>query len=185
MIEYHGYEILKKHLFDGCSIVELGNQIMNLAECQGTPAKDFIPCGSHTSIDQNGLNGALKLSLCEPINLNFKADIVTDFGTTEHVEDLFECLSNVFEFCKAGGVMIHKNPKTGNFPNHGFHFFTVEFWQEYANLCGLKIELIEEHAIYHNTVDGWEVIAVLRKTKRSKKITKEVFETIKHLVKNV
>lgn len=181
MIEYYGYELLKPYLIEGKVMIELGNQIMNLEDNQGESAKDFFTRKYgivHTSIDQNGKDGALAHDLSKPVDIGFKADIVTDFGTSEHVTDLYQCLCNVFNFCKAEGNIIHKNPKTGNFPNHGFHYFTVEFWQQYAELTGLKIVGLEEHPIYHNTKDGWEIICVLRKTKRSKISTEEEFKKL-------
>lgn len=183
MIEFHGNELVKKYSKEGCTMLELGNQIMNLAECQGMPAKIYYSrLGyKHTSADINGRDGALELDLCEPQELG-KFEFITDFGTTEHVNDLFACLKNVFNACENGGIMLHKNPKTGNFPKHGNHYFTVDFWKEYAYAANLEVIEIYEHPIYHNTKDGWGVIAILRKLYESKFPTKAKINKLKELV---
>jgi hypothetical protein len=169
MIEHKGMQIMSGlSILKGYSMLELGNQIMNLENVQDISAKEYLSKLfqiEHTSIDINGKDGALNYDLCKPFDLGKKFDIVTDFGTIEHTKKLYPVLKNVHNHCKVGGVMIHKNPKTGNFPEHGNHFFTVDFWKEYAKVTGCEVITIEEYAIYHNTIDGWEVIAVIRKKK--------------------
>lgn len=184
MIEHHGHNLILKYAFEGCSILELGNQIMNLENVQDISAKNYYSdLGyDHTSVDQNGKDGVVTVDLSKPIEWLGAFDLITDMGTTEHVSDVYECLANVLHHCKDGTVIIHKNPKTGNFPMHGFHFFTLEFWKAYAQLCKLEIEELYEHAIYHNTKDGYECIAVLRVTENSFLPTKEQFSQIKSLI---
>jgi hypothetical protein len=185
MIENKADELIRKYAPCGGSIMELGNQIMNLQFCQDVSAKDFYTGKgfTHTSIDQNGKDGALLMDLSKPVDYKGENDLVTDIGTSEHVSDIYNCLLNVFNFCKVGGTIIHKNPKTGNFPGHGYHFFTLDFWRAYAELT--KMETIElfEYAIYHNTKDGWETIAVLKKTDKSEAPTEKEFNKIlKHVL---
>lgn len=185
MIEQHGHDIILKHTPKGGSMLELGDQVMNLQFVQGVSAKDyFTGLGySHTSIDLNGKNGALVMDLSKPIKKLGEFDIITDIGCSEHVDNLFECLVNVFNNLKVGGVEYHKNPKTGNFPFHGYHYFTVEFWRKYAIECGLDVIDLYEYPIYHNTVDGYEINAVLRKVEGSKVLTKEGWDRIKGYLK--
>lgn len=163
MIEFHGYSLLKAYLKKDSNILELGNQVMNLAECQGVSAKKYFTDKGHrhTSIDINGKDGALKLDLTKSLDLMEEFDIVTDFGTIEHTGNLYPVLKNIFKHCKKGGIMLHKNPKTGNFPLHGNFYFTITFWAELAKVMDYKIHELYEHPIYHNITDGWEVIAVM------------------------
>jgi hypothetical protein len=186
MIEFHGHNLLIKYAPEDGSILELGNQIMNLENIQGISAKEYYTkLGfEHVSLDQNGKDGAVKVDLSSPLKWHHGYfDIITDFGTSEHVSDLYECLSNVLRHAESGTIIIHKNPKTGNFPMHGNHFFTLEFWKEYASICNLFIEELYEHAIYHNTIDGYECIAIFKFTDVSTIITKEEFDTISYLIK--
>lgn len=180
MIEYLADKLLIKYCPSNGSILELGNQIMDLENVQGISAKKYYSDKGyqHTSIDINGKDGALKLDLSKPIKENLGTfDLVMDAGTTEHVSDLYECLANVFKF--AGNIIIHKNPRTGSFNDgyhEGAHHFTIHFWREYANLTNLEILELFEYPIYHNIVDGWEVVAVIKKKEESKMITKKEFE---------
>lgn len=185
MIEHHGHNLILKYAFEGCSILELGNQIMNLENVQGVSAKEYYSNlgHAHTSVDQNGKDGAIKVDLSRPIKPLGHFDLITDMGTTEHVKDAYACLENVLMHCKPGTIIIHKNPKTGNFPLHGFHFFTLEFWKEYASLCKMDIEELYEHAIYHNTTDGHECIAILKFTDKSIVPTRKEFNSIINLIK--
>lgn len=186
MIEHHGHNLILKYTPEGGSILELGNQIMNLENVQEISAKEYYTkLGyEHTSIDLNGKDGALPLNLSEPMDMDLEDfDIITDMGTSEHVEDIYRCLINVYNCCQEDTIIIHKNPKTGNFPMHGNHFFTIDFWKAYADLCRFKIIEIYEHAIYHNNIDGWECIAILQFTDKTDSISMEKFNTIKHLIK--
>jgi len=185
MIEFHGHNLLMKYAKEGCSILELGNQEMNLAESQSIFAKEYYSnLGyEHTSVDQNGRNGAIEVDLGKPISFIGKFDIITDFGTTEHVYNAYECLANVVKHTKDGTIIIHKNPKTKNFPGHGNHYFTLKFWEAWAELCKLEVLELYEHPIYHNTIDGWECIAVLKANKETIVPSASEFEKIKKLLK--
>lgn len=180
MIENKADELLIKYAPKGGSIMELGNQIMNLQFFQEVSAKNYYSGRGykHTSVDLNSQDGALPFDLSKPIDHKEQYDLVTDFGTTEHVTDLYNCLLNVFNFCKEDGIIIHKNPKTGNFPKHGHHFFTMEFWQRYTEVCKMEVIELFEYPIYHNRKDGWEIIAVIRKNYESQPATPKEFENL-------
>jgi hypothetical protein len=178
MIENKADELIIKYATKNGSIMELGNQIMNLQFFQDISAKNYYSGKGfkHTSIDQNGMDGALALDLSKPIDHKEQYDLVTDIGTMEHVAGIYHGLLNVFNFCKEDGIMIHKNPKQGNFPGHGYHYFTIDFWKEYVSLTKMEVLELFEYPIYHNRKDGWEIIAVLKKIKDSKSLSPKEFE---------
>ena len=187
MIEFYG-DILFKDMVakigNPCEVLELGNQIMDLQGNQGISSKEWYTKQlgiMHTSIDINGLNGALKLDLCKAIDLKKQFDLITDFGTIEHTENLYPVFKNIFKHCKVEGYMLHKNPKTGHFPfgqGHNCNFwFSVDFWRELANSTGAEILKLEEYPIYHNPVSGMEVICILQK-KKEKFISEEKFNKL-------
>lgn len=201
MIEHHGNELLKTILDriekeqnkqkKDIKILELGNQFMNLQDCQNVTAKEYFTDKGyrHTSWDINGLDGAIQIDLrselLHPENEKYKNDVVTDFGTLEHLtHGLINGLKNVFYQCKVGGYMLHKNPKTGNFPGHGHYYFTEHFWMQYAQFNNLEIVDLYEHPIYHNTKDGWEIIAVLKKTKGSEWFSDVVIKSLTETLNN-
>ena len=51
---------------------------------------------NHKSIDLNGKEGSLPLNLCKPITLEQPADLLIDCGTTQHVENQYQCFMNAF-----------------------------------------------------------------------------------------
>jgi len=90
----------------------------------------------HYSIDIHGLNGAYPLDLSQPIEDAFwhdNFDIVTNFGTSEHVEDQYECWRNIHHLGRPGCVYIHVLPEYGIYsPDHSKYQYTQDFFK---NLC--------------------------------------------------
>lgn len=135
----------------------------------------------YDSLDLNGECGAAIVDFSEklPIQEIDTADLVTDFGTSEHVSDdgisygtgkfsweaIYNCWKNKFDFCKTGGWIISENPKTGNWPGHGFNYYTQNFYVNLANKSGLSIFSLDEVAAMGNTTDGWNILCVMRKVK--------------------
>ena len=74
-----------------------------------------------------------------------KFDMVTNIGTSEHIEDnqkgFFE---NVHNMTKVGGVYVHLTPYPGgeDWCWHGIHYPTEEFFHSFAKLNGWKVEMI-------------------------------------------
>ena len=114
----------------GKRMLELGSQqIMCCAPTipEGSSAKDYwLQCGvvEHVSIDLNGERGSLTLDLGAPVELSCAPfDIVTDFGTTEHVYNFYEARANAHRLCVLGGIMFFQNPLANHWPDHGLHYF--------------------------------------------------------------
>ena len=102
----------KRH--KGLSMLELGNQTIRRSSKHDLPKtgkKYFESLGMHhTSVDLNGLDGAIALNLSKPIiNPNWvnHFDVVTNFGTTEHVEPYeaqYACFRNIHNFMAVNGL---------------------------------------------------------------------------------
>ena len=211
MIHWHIHELIKEFTFTGAEVIEFGDQEVNINEGWRSEAKgEYLDTRSFyttlhiTSIDITGEHGALNLDLSKNIPTKDRpkpGDVLTDFGTLEHVESLYYGLKNAFNLIKTGGIAIHVNPLSkGYVANHGFHYFTEGFWKAYAEAA--KMELVEvpnfnhpssgykdgflRFAAYHNIDTGWELVAVYKKTKGSKFPTKAAFDKIynKHIKKS-
>ena len=147
---------------------------------------------SYVSIDINNEHGAIPIDLSKPlieqINLDFNLtrqyDLVVDAGTVEHVgidgkhkvEAFYNAWKTKYDLCKIGGVIYSENPKTGNWPGHGFNYHTRGFYHDLLQL--LKTSgIIEEHAACHNVTDGWNVCCTFEK-KEEKFISLEDFKTL-------
>lgn len=116
-------------------------------------------------IDLNGENDALEWDLAEPVKTNLQFDLVTDFGTCEHISDIYQCFLNIHNLTKVGGTIIHINPKSDNWPVHGYHFFSIKYWNDFAKAADYEVLAIGEEAAMQNVTDGWEVYVILRKVR--------------------
>lgn len=160
----------------GRKMMELGDQQMyaNPDITEASPAKEwFLRQGvaEHVSIDANGLLGALPMDLSKPIDKpewNGAFDLVTDFGTSEHVgkdlECLYNCRSNCHRWCRVGGLMIFMNPKTGHWPLHGYHYFTLAHYEALGAACQYRVLEVSEHPTLGNFTTGWQIHAAFVKT---------------------
>lgn len=137
--EYEERVISKLGLkYNGLDWCELGNQGYS-----GRVAKDMYKAKGvrHTSIDINGLDGALKLDLDKdiPSNLHGKFDVITNYGTTEHVNNQYSVFKNIHNMGKVGCVMFHGVPLVGNWPKHCRYYYSEKFFEEFAKACAYTI----------------------------------------------
>jgi SAM-dependent methyltransferase len=146
------YEVLALGFkYPGLILCELGNQWIYEHGKPVRPAKvDYQAQGvQHTSIDINGRDGALKHNLERPVPSKLKGafDVVTNYGTTEHINDQTAAFQNIDRLCRVGGVMIHVLPLAmkGNYPNHCRYHYTALFPVQLAELA--RYELIDSRLI--------------------------------------
>jgi len=118
-------------------------------------------------IDLNGENGAKTWDLSEPLKTTKKFDLVVDAGTSEHVKDYYQCMANIDKLAKVGGYIFRENPKTGNWPQHGLHYVNTEFYTELAKSAGYELLYLDENAAMGNTINGWNITAIMRKTRNT------------------
>jgi SAM-dependent methyltransferase len=117
----------------GFSVCELGDQGM----C-GEPTKRLAKvwyetergCGRYVSIDGNG-RGTLTADLNLPIRFNEAFDLVTDFGTGEHIFDQAQVWRTLHELTKPGGVIVFDRPTQG-YHKHCFYLTNECLYQDIA-----------------------------------------------------
>lgn len=163
-------------------ICELGDQ--QFMACP--PFKDFTWVGDHlkkigysyTSIDLNGKGGAIPLDLSEEIT-NIKLlntfDIVTNFGTSEHVNNLYNCMKNMHNITKKGGLLFNVVPSPNNWPEHGFHYLDTSFYTGLADLCGYVILELFKRKLDVGGVDSIQTHCLFKKQKESLFCSEEDF----------
>ncbi len=120
--------------FEGLKMCELGNQLMRFGKHKTAKQYFIARVVDHTSIDRNGKDGALIYDLSKPIIFK-KAhifDIVTNFGTSEHVENQEECFNNIDRLCRVGGAMVHAVPLKGYYKDHSPVHYTKDFFEKLA-----------------------------------------------------
>lgn len=151
----------------GMRMLELGNQYLYLDPPSDiphlTPAKGWFEARGvdHTSIDLNGKDGAIALDLSKPL-LGWKPfDVVTNFGTAEHVSDYWQCLKNMHDLTRIGGLMFHVSPAKDHWPGHGMHYVNLLTFKILSELCGYDVAFIERHPSMGNFIDGDQIHAMM------------------------
>jgi hypothetical protein len=144
---------------------------------------------AYDSIDLSGECGAIAMDLGKPFQnplgswnfpyLAFGYDLVADFGTSEHVSDdgnsygtgkfSWEAIYNCWEtknllLRDSGGIMFSENPKTGNWPGHGFNYYCLDFYIQLCEKSDYRIIELGEHAAMNNYVDGYNIYCIMQKT---------------------
>ena len=161
----HSNNLVQKYKGNAKTMLEFGSQNTYFDSEPMGVAKDYYTKQGfdHYSLDANGEYGSEVVDLSTDLGLLAQADIVTDFGTSEHVLNYYNCWLNKHNGCKIGGLIISENPKVGNWPNHGLHYLTKEFYTELSKVAGYEIIELGEHPAMGNITDGWNVYCVLRK----------------------
>lgn len=130
----------------GKTMLELGDQeIMGGGIVEKTGKEYFEKRGVlHTSIDLNGLHGAIKVDLAKPIkNPKWQNhfDIITNSGTSQHIEPKkaqYICFMNVHNLLKVGGIAVHLVPDhvemktTGRWKNIANNYYSSQFFEMLA-----------------------------------------------------
>jgi len=176
--------------FKPLKMCELGAQNIYIAgDWYGKIAKEYFEQFGveHDSYDIQVHQGCEFIDLREPLSKNLKGkyDVVTDYGTTEHVKgNYYMANKNIHDLVKVNGLMIRENPKTGHWPNHCLtydcNYIDKQFYIDLAKYNGYEIlELDEEYAM-GNYIDGANIVVVLKKVEDKPFITEKDFnENIK------
>jgi len=96
--------------------------------------------------------------LNEPINRDWEGnyDLVWDGGTSEHVFNVPECLSNAVKLLKIGGRVVHYVPVSG-YIDHGFYQFSPTFFFDFYGCNGftemeavlIELPALKRASFYH------------------------------------
>lgn len=181
MITPDGYKLLSQHILPGDFVIELGDQLADWSEQAGKQRadrliEDMFNC-TVLSIDIHGKNHSLSLDLNQPLikDWSFNADVVTDFGTLEHTDDIYQSLKNVHQFLTEDGISIHANPDK-SYDKHGNFYFTEQFWRVYCDLIGADLLHVSTVPVYVKTNPHHEIYAVVRHSGTLKYPSREEFD---------
>jgi hypothetical protein len=180
---------LQPYLKPNSNILIIGCQNLYNEDNYGEIAANYFKQLGHTvtDIDIYECNGCQIADLRDAWKDNPVFDLMLQHGTIEHIDGgLHQPLKNLHESCKIGGIMIHENPKTGNWPGHGQHYFTKDFWVDLADECIYEVFEVTEEPAMGNITDGWNISCVLRKSADSIWIDEKEFDKVyKHHVKTI
>lgn len=177
---------ISRYIQPKSNILIIGCQNIYSAENYGEIAQDYFSKRGHNvlSIDIYECNGATVADLRMDLTLEKEFDIILQHGTVEHVDGgLYQPFKNIHEGCGVGGIMIHENPKTENWPGHGQHYFTEQFYIDFAISCNYNLLEVTTEAAMGNVTDGWNISSVLQKVDDKEFITEQQFNEIyaKHI----
>lgn len=111
----------KLHLPEGFAVCELGDQWVTHTDPH-LLAADFyrmLGCGRYVSIDGNG-RGTVTWDLNLPLKKLGTFDLVTDFGTGEHIFDQAQVWRSIHRLTKVGGYIAFDRPSQG-YDGHCFY----------------------------------------------------------------
>lgn len=190
LLDAFGWFTSEGRILRGLHMVEFGNQRLKFDPESGArrlqSAKPFMEFLGfrHTSLDLNGQDGALPYDLGKVVDLDRffadsgagRADIVTNFGTLEHVDSGPDCQRNAFfnahNLCAPDGLMVHAVPAAGTCRRHGAWKYTREWFAELAMRNGYHVVKLEAW----DKSNGWPdrmqpgeqvyILAILRRRNR-------------------
>ena len=150
------------------AVCELGDQFVTepMPRVLAREVYQQMGCGRYVSIDANGLNDALPMDLNKPIRsrtLVGRFDLVTDFGTGEHVFDQKTVWFNVHNMCKPGGVVAFDRPCQG-YDGHCYYLISEELIRDLADANEYEILTLS----YRDMPRGRLIRGAMRRTSKKK-----------------
>jgi hypothetical protein len=153
-------------------ILELGNQHAGWA-IRG-PVKSVMTWfgADHVSLDTNGMDGSLRHDLREPLPASLKEsfDLVTNAGTSEHVNgpardfgDQWQVFKTIHDALREVGAMMHVVPDEQGHHGGCGYLYAHKFFPMLARCC--SYELVE---LYDSRSDENHVACLMLKTRSSR-----------------
>jgi hypothetical protein len=124
------------------SCLELGNQefvgIFNNGYVRDNLSNQFK---KYTTIDLHEVKGVTSCDLSLYQENLFNVDLITNFGTTEHVEyeiGQYNCWKNMHNWLNINGIAIHLIPEVGSWKGHCRYYTNFDFYKNLEKF-GYKI----------------------------------------------
>lgn len=137
----------------GFSVCELGNQVWHMGNRRlwrrsAVELYREIGCGSYQALDSNGQDGALVVDLNKGLDFQGQRklligqfDLVTDFGTSEHIFEIGQAWRTMHALCKPGGIIAFLKPYQGH-REHCFYNVHENFFRDLAEANGYTIQML-------------------------------------------
>jgi SAM-dependent methyltransferase len=182
IIDFENESLREAYLdYSQICICEMGNQEYKGEERM--PAKEYyknhLHVKEHISFDLNNQWGALEYDLTEELPSEFhnRFDVVTNYGTGEHVPDQYEFYANCHRVCKQNGLIINFIPHEGFWPGHGRFYFNQDTVWDMAEVFGYKI-LNYKNVRLHDNQEQTEGILVCYVNGLNKHVERDDFDII-------
>lgn len=174
-------------LAPGFSVCELGDQFITSGETKYL-AREWYErrgCARYVSVDANGRNGAVVFDLNKPLlridalafGLGKGFDLVTDFGTGEHIFDQRQVWETMHDLCNPGGFIVFDRPTAG-YEGHCFYLIQWNVISALAHANDYAVVRLEEHV----STRGILLRGVLRKSNNMPFVVPQQGRYVKDLV---
>lgn len=148
----------KKYFDNSKSILELGAQDLLINGSSIGYFKNIYANYPIESLDMNGENGSIQINLAENLVPTKTYDLITNFGTTEHVSNQYVCWKNIHSLLNVDGIVISEIPEIGSWRGHCKYYVDYKFFKAMSN----DFEIIDYRSIYYPN-NGYLSYSVLRK----------------------
>lgn len=128
----------------------------------------------YAAIDVDGSPGSIPLDLnhdAAPDSERGRYQLVTNFGTTEHVANQLNAFRVIHDLTAPGGIMFHKVPAQGMF-NHGLFNYNPKFFWMLGRSNGyelLHMDFVGDDAYYNLPQNIAEMVAEFQPSIRQRK----------------
>lgn len=180
---FNKYNQLKSKYFNSeMRLLELGDQDMifhpyfnfKMRQLENQNYKQWV------SYDLHNREGVTIKDLSDLSEENQKWDIITNFGTSEHVEPeigQYNCWKNMHNWLSVNGYIIHEIPEKGSWANHCRYYTDKNFFDAFTKI-GYKII---ENSIINYEQNGNLSFAFLKKIEQKEFFNYEFFYSIIHI----
>jgi hypothetical protein len=134
----------------------------------------------YIAFDMSGRNGSFKIDLCKNHDFMPQFDIVTNYGTIEHVNDQYHAFKNAHDLCVKRGIMLHAFPAVGHWPTHGRYYYSLPFAYELARCAKYNTMAVVQAPCYgHESgrADCDLILAALQK-QGDEFVSRDYFQTL-------
>jgi hypothetical protein len=100
----------------------------------------LVGCAAYAANDPGTRTSEYKYDLNFPLAINQPADLVMNFGTGEHIFNVFQFYKTCHDLTRPGGLMVHQAPMHG-WVDHGFYTFQPTFFYDIARANGYDVVL--------------------------------------------
>lgn len=163
------FQYCKPYFQKATSILELGAQFFLVNGKSVGYFKNLMKYPID-SIDLTGENNSLKYNLSTPLVLEKQYQLITNFGTSEHVANQYECWKNIHSACILGGFVINEVPQKGSWKNHCKFYVEESFFRALSK----EFEIVLLKPIFYRG-QGNNLFCILRKKNDTWTLTKEEF----------
>jgi hypothetical protein len=129
---------------------------------------------SYTTLDLWNSPGVTSFDLSEYSPESHSVDLITNFGTSEHVEPQeghYNCWLNMHKWLRVNGFLISEVPESGHWLGHGRFTYTHDFFKSFENI-GYKVKILKN---IEYEKQGNLIFCILQKTEEFNFFKEDVF----------